>query len=189
MMVERRSAYLSLLILAPAVAVSCRSSSDHAAARSPLAAFKDAVPSTWPYPIDAPPAVAAHGMIATDAPLATRVGAEVLRKGGNAVDAAVATAFALAVVYPAAGNIGGGGFMVARIDGAPHTLDFREKAPLTASHDMYKPKPADGAAQGGGDSRLGHLAAGVPGSVAGLWEAFYKLGSRQLTWAEVLAPA
>ena len=83
-MVERRSAYLSLLILATAVAVSCRSSSDHAAARSPLAAFKDAVPSTWPYPIDAPPAVAAHGMIATDAPLATRVGAEVLRKGGNA---------------------------------------------------------------------------------------------------------
>src|ERR1700689_634458 len=159
MMVERRSAYLSLLILAPAVAVSCRSSSDHAAARSPLAAFKDAVPSTWPYPIDAPPAVAAHGMIATDAPLATRVGAEVLRKGGNAVDAAVATAFALAVVYPAAGNIGGGGFVVAKmVDSAPVALDFRERAPGAAKRDMYigaGGKPDD-------RSLTGDLAAGVP---------------------------
>jgi gamma-glutamyltranspeptidase/glutathione hydrolase len=184
MMVERRSAHLPLLILAAAIAVSCRSSSDRAATQSPLAAFKDAVPSTWPYPIDAPPAVAAHGMVATDAPLATRVGAEVLRKGGNAVDAAVATAFALAVVYPVAGNIGGGGFIVAKmVDSAPVALDFRERAPGAAKRDMYigpGGKPDD-------RSLTGDLAAGVPGSVAGLWEVHRRLGSRP--WAELLAPA
>jgi len=128
---------------------------------------------------------AEHGMVVTDATLATRVGLDVLKAGGNAVDAAVATAFALAVVFPGAGNLGGGGFMVARVNGTPHSLDFREKAPLAASHDLYKSPPAGA----GGDSRLGHLAAGVPGSVAGLWEAFYKLGSRQLTWGELIAPA
>jgi gamma-glutamyltranspeptidase/glutathione hydrolase len=126
-----------------------------------------------------------HGMVVSDAALGTKVGVEVLKRGGNAVDAAVATAFALAVVYPGAGNLGGGGFMVARVRGEAHTLDFREKAPLAASHDMYKDKPQSAA----GDARLGHLSAGVPGSVAGLWEAFYKLGSRQLTWAELVAPA
>jgi gamma-glutamyltranspeptidase / glutathione hydrolase len=155
---------------------------------TPMAAAPVAVPPAPPFPAgwpnNATRVTAPHGMVVTDAALATRVGVDVLKAGGNAVDAAVATAFALAVVYPGAGNLGGGGFMVARVDGAPHTLDFREKAPLAASHDMYKDKH-----ETGGDSRLGHLAAGVPGSVAGLWEAFYKLGSRQLTWAELLAPA
>ncbi len=140
-------------------------------------------PAGWPN--NAVRVTAPHGMVVTDAALATRVGLDVLKAGGNAVDAAVATAFALAVVYPGAGNLGGGGFMVARVEGVPHTLDFREKAPLAASHDMYKGKPSET----GGDSRLGHLSAGVPGSVAGLWEAFVKLGSRQLTWNELLAPA
>ena len=155
-------------------------------------------------------------MVVTDAALGTKVGVEILQAGGNAVDAAVATAFALAVVYPGAGNLGGGGFLVARIDGAPHSLDFREMAPSTASHDMYKAKasdkpadkppgkptdkpadkpgkpadkPSDKPSDAGGDSRLGHLSAGVPGSVAGLWEAFTKLGSKKLTWAELIAPA
>lgn len=123
-------------------------------------------------------------MVATDAPLATHVGAEVLRSGGNAVDAAVATAFALAVVYPAAGNIGGGGFFVAQISGQPAVaLDFREAAPLAATRDMFigaNGKPDD-------RSLTGDLAAGVPGSVAGLWEAHHRFGSRP--WAELLAPA
>jgi gamma-glutamyltranspeptidase/glutathione hydrolase len=150
-------------------------------------------PAGWPN--NAARVTAAHGMVVTDAALATRVGVDILKAGGNAVDAAVATAFALAVVYPGAGNLGGGGFLVARVDGVPHSLDFRERAPLSSSHDMYKAK-AEGGHDGGpspqtpgGNSRLGHLAAGVPGSVAGLWEAFYKLGSRQLTWGELLAPA
>ncbi len=148
---------------------------------------------------------AEHGMVVTDAALATQVGLDILKAGGNAVDAAVATAFALAVVYPGAGNLGGGGFLVARQhDGSVHTIDFREKAPSAASHDMYKPKAeAKGAVpppvtmgkmpeapeNPAGDSRFGYLSAGVPGSVAGLWEAFVKLGSKQLTWNEVLAPA
>jgi gamma-glutamyltranspeptidase/glutathione hydrolase len=123
-------------------------------------------------------------MVATDAPLATQVGAEVLRQGGNAVDAAVATAFALAVVWPGAGNLGGGGFMVTQMAGSPPAaLDFREVAPQAAKRDMYigpDGKPDD-------RSVTGDLAAGVPGSVAGLWEAHHRFGSRP--WAELLAPA
>jgi gamma-glutamyltranspeptidase/glutathione hydrolase len=157
-------------------------------------------PPAWSFHADAPPVTGAHGMVVTDAALATRVGVEVLRSGGNAVDAAVATAFALAVVYPGAGNLGGGGFMVARVDGGVHALDFRETAPMAASHDMYKKKGGTVAPQvplsaltsgiiNSGDSRVGPLAAGVPGSVAGLWEAYQKLGSKKKTWAELLAPA
>src|ERR1700722_10610335 len=142
------------------------------------------VPPSWPYHLDAPAVTAAHGMVATDAPLATHVGAEMLRHGGNAVDAAVATAFALSVVWPAAGNIGGGGFIVAQMAGVPPVaLDFREMAPAAATRDMYigpNGKPDDRAA-------TGDLAAGVPGSVAGLWEAHHRFGSKP--WAEVLAPA
>src|SRR6185503_18142328 len=85
-----------------------------------------AFPAGWPYPAEAAGVIGEHGMVVSDATLGTRVGQEVLRTGGNAVDAIVATAFALAVVYPGAGNVGGGGFLVARIDGAPHALDFRE---------------------------------------------------------------
>jgi gamma-glutamyltranspeptidase / glutathione hydrolase len=124
-------------------------------------------------------------MVSTDATLASQVGLEVLAAGGNAVDAAVATAFALAVVYPAAGNIGGGGFMVARIDGASHALDFRETAPSKVTRDVFL--GADGKATKA--SREGHRASGVPGSVAGLYEAFMKLGSKKKTWAELIAPA
>ena len=123
-------------------------------------------------------------MVATDAPIATHVGAEVLRNGGNAVDAAVATAFALAVAYPAAGNLGGGGFLVAHMgDGREATLDFREVAPHAATRDMYI------GASGHSDDRsiTGHLSVGVPGSVEGLWEAHQRLGSRP--WASLVAPA
>jgi gamma-glutamyltranspeptidase/glutathione hydrolase len=142
-------------------------------------------PEGWPYPAHGPTIRATKGMVVSDAELATRVGRDVLAAGGNAIDAAVATAFALAVVLPTAGNIGGGGFMVARVGDAPYSLDFREVAPRAATHDMYLGK--DGKTNGA--SRGGHKASGVPGSVEGLWEAFQKLGSKTKTWAELLAPA
>lgn len=124
-------------------------------------------------------------MVSSDATLATKVGQEVLASGGNAVDAAIATAFALAVVMPSAGNVGGGGFLVARMGGVAYALDFREKAPAAAKRDMFLDK--DGKPTG--DSRRGHRSAGVPGSVAGLWAAHQKLGSKTKAWADLVAPA
>jgi gamma-glutamyltranspeptidase/glutathione hydrolase len=124
-------------------------------------------------------------MVVTDAVLATKVGSDMLAGGGNAVDAAVASAFALAVVFPTAGNVGGGGFLVARVGGKSYALDFRETAPSAASRDMYV-GPDGKATQ---DTRVGFRSAGVPGTVAGLWEVWNKLGSKRKTWAEVLAPA
>ncbi|RMF21503.1 MAG: gamma-glutamyltransferase, partial [Bacteroidetes bacterium] len=114
-------------------------------------------------------------LVACAHPLAARVGVEVMEAGGNAVDAAVAVQFALAVVYPRAGNIGGGGFMVIRLaDGTRAALDYREKAPGAAHRDMYldslgNPVPAW--------SREGHLAVGVPGTVAGMVAAHERFGS------------
>lgn len=142
------------------------------------------VPAEWPFALDAEPAAAPNGMVATDAPLATEVGVEILRAGGNAVDAAVATAFALAVVYPEAGNIGGGGFMVVRTaDGETASLDFREKAPLAATRDMFLDENGELTDR----SVIGHLASGVPGAVAGLWKAHQRFGS--LPWADLVEPA
>jgi gamma-glutamyltranspeptidase/glutathione hydrolase len=155
------------------------------AVTAPPAALAPGFPAGWPYPADATPVTGQHGMVVTDAGLATRVGLDVLKSGGNAIDAAVATAFALAVVYPGAGNLGGGGFMVARIDGGMHALDFRETAPRAATHDTFAAK----AAKKEDAAKIGHLASGVPGSVAGLWEAHQKLGSKKKTWAELIAPA
>jgi len=109
---------------------------------------------------------------------------KVLRNGGNAVDAAVAAAFVLAVTFPEAGNIGGGGFMLARMDGENHFLDYREKAPVTASRDMYLDANGDVVEN---SSLIGIRAAGVPGTVAGLWEAHKKFGSKP--WASLIAPA
>lgn len=117
-------------------------------------------------------------------PLATKAGISVLQKGGNAVDAAIAVQLALAVVYPGAGNIGGGGFMVARLsDGKLVTIDYREKAPGRGGRDMYI--DSSGAARSDW-SQDGHLAAGVPGTVAGLFAAS-KYG--KLSFAELIAPA
>ena len=126
-----------------------------------------------------------NGMVVSAHPEASQVGIDILKKGGNAVDAAVAVQFALAVVYPNAGNIGGGGFMVYRsAKGEVNTLDFREKAAAGASRDMY----LDAAGNPIVDKSLyGHLAAGVPGSVDGMVEAHRKYG--KLTWAQVLQPA
>ena len=142
------------------------------------------VPAAWPFPAPATVARAEHAMVATDAPLATRVGVQVLQAGGNAVDAAIATAFALAVVYPEAGNIGGGGFLVVRLaDGTEAALDFREKAPLAATRDMY----LDAEGNVTESSQVGHRASGVPGAVSGLWAAHARFGTRP--WRELLAPA
>ena len=130
-------------------------------------------------------AIAEHGMVVTAQHLATKVGVDVLKKGGNAVDAAVAVGYALAVVYPAAGNLGGGGFMTIQLaDGRKTFIDFREKAPLAANAGMYL--------DAGGNviealSLKGHLAAAVPGTVAGLEMAREKYGTRAR--GALIAPA
>jgi len=124
------------------------------------------------------------GAFAVPDDFAADVAEQVLRRGGNAVDAAVAVAFSLAVTYPEAGNIGGGGFMLAWLDGAPYFLDYREVAPAAASRDMYLDARGEPMA---GQSLVGHRAVGVPGTVAGLWEAHRRLG--RLPWDELLAPA
>jgi gamma-glutamyltranspeptidase/glutathione hydrolase len=125
-----------------------------------------------------------HFMVVSESPPATKVGHDILAAGGNAVDAAVATAFALAVTHPSAGNIAGGGFAVVRTGpGKAVALDFREVAPAAATPDMYLDKdgkPTDA-------SLRGDRAVGVPGSVAGLWALHQKLGKK--SWKEVVGPA
>src|SRR5512133_111414 len=121
------------------------------------------------------PVAAENGMVVTAQHLASHVGVDVLKNGGNAVDAAVAVGYALAVVYPAAGNLGGGGFMTIQLaDGRKTFLDFREKAPLAASANMYLDKDGNVIK---GASTSGHLAAGVPGTVAGMESALAKYGT------------
>ncbi|HRF20104.1 MAG TPA: gamma-glutamyltransferase, partial [Chitinophagaceae bacterium] len=113
--------------------------------------------------------VAENGAVVSAHPLASKVGVEILKQGGNAVDAAIATQLALAVVYPNAGNIGGGGFFVAKLsNGEAVAIDYREMAPAKAHRDMYL--DADGNARTD-KSQLGHLSSGVPGTVAGLFES------------------
>jgi len=124
------------------------------------------------------------GAIASSSPAATEAGLEILRAGGNAADAAVATALALAVVQPRAGNLGGGGFAVTRFGDEVRTLDFRETAPAEATRDMYLNDRGDPRLEA---SLIGPLAAGVPGSPAGYYELHRELG--QLPWAAVVAPA
>jgi gamma-glutamyltranspeptidase / glutathione hydrolase len=128
---------------------------------------------------------AAHGMVATDESLGSQAGVEIMKRGGNAVDAAVAVAFALAVVEPAAGNIGGGGFMLIRLaDGKTMFLDYRETAPAKASRDMYIGK--DGKLEED-TSVIGYKSVAVPGTVAGLELALKTYGSMKL--ADVMTPA
>lgn len=129
--------------------------------------------------------VADSGMVVSAHPYGSRIGAEILHSGGNAVDAAVATGFALAVCYPEAGNIGGGGFMLIRFaDGKTDLIDFREKAPLGATHDMYLDNSGNVI---NGLSTATGLATGVPGSVDGLYTAQTKYG--KLPFREVIQPA
>ncbi|MDH5643084.1 MAG: gamma-glutamyltransferase [Gemmatimonadota bacterium] len=138
----------------------------------------------WPHDLDAPPVTGRNGMVVSADAYATQVGVGILERGGNAVDAAIATSFALAVTYPTAGNIGGGGFMVLRLnDGSVGALDYRETAPSGATRDMYLDEDGNVTNR----SLFGALAAGVPGSVMGLWEAHRRFGS--LPWADLLQPA
>lgn len=129
--------------------------------------------------------IADQAMVVSAHPLASEVGKAIMEKGGNAVDAAIATQFALAVVYPGAGNIGGGGFMISRMaNGEIAALDYREKAPMAGGRDMYLDENGDVIS---GSSRRGHLAAGVPGTVAGLATAHAKYG--RLAWPKLVQPA
>ncbi|MBA6100010.1 MULTISPECIES: gamma-glutamyltransferase [Pseudomonas] len=124
------------------------------------------------------------GAVAAPDQYGAQVAADILKKGGNAVDAAVATAFTLAVTYPEAGNIGGGGFMTLFVDGKPYFLDYREVAPKAATRNMYLDDKGEVIEN---LSLVGVRAAGVPGTVMGLWEAHRKFG--KLPWSELLTPA
>src|SRR5438270_4620191 len=131
------------------------------------------------------PVRAQHAMVVTVHGLASQVGVDIMHAGGNAVDAAVATGFALAVVHPPAGNIGGGGFMLIRMaDGKTHFLDYREKAPAAATRDMYLDAQGNVIPEA---SEIGYKSIGVPGSVAGMVYAEQKWG--KLTLKQVMAPA
>lgn len=138
----------------------------------------------WRFPELQTPVVGEEAMISSNSAIASAAGVEILKAGGNAVDAAVAVGFSLAVTFPFAGNIGGGGFMVIRMaDGRTGTLDYREVAPLAATRNMY----VDSTGKLTGRQLTGHLASGVPGAVAGMHEALQKYGTKTL--AEVMAPA
>ena len=135
------------------------------------------------------PVRARHGMVASTNEVASRVGVEIMKRGGNAVDAAIAVAFALAVTHPAAGNLGGGGFMMIRLrDGRTTAIDYREMAPDAAHRNVYLDKNGN-LIEGEGGSLVGYRAAGVPGTVRGMELALKKYGSGKLTWAQLVEPA
>jgi len=145
-----------------------------------LLAFTALAESAWARP----PVRTRNAIVVTEEPIAAEVGAAVLKSGGNAMDTAVAVAFALAVTYPNAGNLGGGGFLLARFaDGRSTFIDFRERAPMKASRDMY----LDGTGKLTRDSIDGWRASGVPGTVRGLELAHKKYGAKP--WKELLEPA
>jgi gamma-glutamyltranspeptidase / glutathione hydrolase len=135
------------------------------------------------------PARAPHGMVASTSRIASEVGVDILKRGGNAVDAAIAVAFAEAVTHPAAGNIGGGGFMMIRSkDGRTTAIDYREMAPAAATRNVYLDKDGN-LIKGEGSSTVGYRAAGVPGTIRGMELALKKYGSGKLTWAQLVEPA
>lgn len=163
--------HISLLFLLVLLIVSCKSETDNATG------IMDQIVKE---------VIADKAGIASAHPAASKIGLDIMKQGGNAVDAAIATQFALAVCYPVAGNIGGGGFMVLRnADGVTDALDFREMAPGTAHKDMYLDEEGNVIK---GLSTKGHLASGVPGSVGGMIEAFDKY-SKLKDWKKLLNPA
>ena len=179
MRIARRS-HIALVALATALLASCHRAPPLS---SPAAVISSAFPPGWEFKPGMPATSAEHGMVVSMSRYGSDAGVEIMKEGGNAIDAAVATGFALAVTYPAAGNIGGGGFMTIRMaDGRTATLDYREVAPLAATHDMF--------VENGkltNKSTVGYLASGVPGSVAGMAAALEKYGTMPL--AKVMAPA
>ena len=180
----RRTIPLVVLLLGACRAPS--NSQTRALPREPTVPPRQSVtfPAGWRFKAGEPAAFGEHFMIASNQGLASAAGSEVIRAGGNAVDAAVAVGFALAVVYPVAGNIGGGGFMVIRMaDGRSATIDYREVAPLAASRNMY----LDAQGNPTNESIIGYRASGVPGAVAGMAEALSKYGTMSL--GQAMAPA
>jgi gamma-glutamyltranspeptidase/glutathione hydrolase len=142
-----------------------------------------------PVTIAREPVRARHGMVASTNEIASQVGVDIMKRGGNAVDAAIAVAFALAVTHPAAGNLGGGGFMMIRLkDGRTTAIDYREMAPGAAHRNVYLDKNGN-LIEGEGGSLVGYRAAGVPGTVRGMELALKKYGSGKLTWAQLVEPA
>ncbi len=137
----------------------------------------------------AEPSYAKHAMVASQHPIASKIGVDVLKKGGNAVDAAIAVGLALAVVYPEAGNIGGGGFMLIRKPkGETATIDYREMAPAAAHRDIFVDTDGN-LIRGEGGSSVGYRASGVPGTLAGFALAFKKHGSGKVKWADLVEPS
>lgn len=154
--------------------------------RAANTAVRTADPSVaaWPQPVRGK-----NGMVASQHELASRIGVDIMKAGGNAVDAAIAVGLALAVVYPEAGNIGGGGFMVFRDKkGEFHAIDYREMAPKAAHRDIYVDKDGN-LIEGEGSSTVGYRASGVPGTIAGFELAFKKYGSGKVTWKQLVEPA
>ena len=142
-----------------------------------------------PVSIAREPVRARHGIVASTNEVASQVGVEIMKRGGNAVDAAIAVAFALAVTHPAAGNLGGGGFMMIRLkDGRTTAIDYREMAPGAAHRNVYLDKNGN-LIEGEGGSLVGYRAAGVPGTVRGMELALKKYGSGKLTWSQLVEPA
>jgi len=175
----------SLVLTGVLFSAACRSSTISPApdATSPARVAAN-FPSSWRFRPGAAATAAPHAMVVSNDSIASRVGRDIIARGGNAVDAAVATGFALAVTYPFAGNIGGGGFMVIRMaDGRTEAIDYREIAPLAATRNMYLDENGNLTDK----SITGHLAVGVPGSVAGMEEALRKYGTLPLK--TVIAPA
>src|SRR5437879_1467559 len=135
------------------------------------------------------PVRARHGIVASTNEIASRVGVDVMKHGGNAVDAGIAVALALAGTHPAAGNLGGGGFMMIRLkDGRTTAIDYREMAPAGATHNIYLDKNGN-VIKGEGGSVEGYRAAGVPGTVRGMELALKKYGSHKLSWSQLIEPA
>jgi gamma-glutamyltranspeptidase/glutathione hydrolase len=156
---------------------------------APVAPFLGGVSGPVALAASREPVRGAHGMVASTNSLASEVGVDILKRGGNAIDAAIAVAFALAVVHPSAGNLGGGGFMMIRLrNGETTAIDYREMAPAAATHDIYLDRQGN-LIKGEGSSTLGYRAAGVPGTVAGLELALRKYGSGKLSWANLIEPA
>ena len=142
-----------------------------------------------PVSIAREPVRARHGIVASTNEVASQVGVEIMKRGGNAVDAAIAVAFALAVTHPAAGNLGGGGFMMIRLkDGRTTAIDYREMAPGAAHRNIYLDKNGN-LIEGEGGSLVGYRAAGVPGTVRGMELALKKYGSGKLPWSQLVEPA
>src|SRR5437762_5023643 len=153
-----------------------------------VVAGADATPAQAQAAGPAAPVMARHGIVASQEARATHIGVAVLEQGGNAVDAAVAVGFALAVTHPQAGNIGGGGFMLVHLAGRNETIaiDYRETAPAALTRDAFFDEKGEADSKKSRDSALG---IGVPGTVAGLALAHEKYGSGKFTLAQLIAPA